>query len=237
MMTAKMMEALKNAGIAKEWHKGDMHRLYIDLSKASDLYYDNYETANFDWARLGINRRERDNGKLWVDLETGEIFSKGIYNSGEVISQIMELVNFLAPDEVEDKEKAEESISIDEVPLTYPEIYDICKEAHIVLIPESGNLRVRNDLPKEMIVKIKAHKAEIVDAMSGYCFQHDVYASNKMHNWAILKRANIADVSFPPVIVVKGSAQEVDAWAREHKDDPFFTDKYTSKYSFCHFEE
>ena len=58
-MIAKMMETLKTAGIAKEWHKGDMHRLYIDLAKAADLYYDNNE--GFEHGRLNINRRERDN--------------------------------------------------------------------------------------------------------------------------------------------------------------------------------
>lgn len=103
MMIAKMMETLKTAGIAKEWHKGDMHRLYIDLAKAADLYYDNNE--GFEHGRLNINRRERDNGKLWVELESGEICTKGIYMDSQVISQIMELVAFLTPAEVEETEE------------------------------------------------------------------------------------------------------------------------------------
>lgn len=106
MMTAKMMDALKNAGIAKEWHKDTMHRLYIDLAKADDLYYDNNETL--EHGRLNINRRERDNGKLWVDMETGEISTKGIYMDSDVIAQIMELVAFLTPEDEEDAEEADE---------------------------------------------------------------------------------------------------------------------------------
>lgn len=103
MMTAKMMEILKGAGIAKEWHKGDMHRFYIDLAKASELYYDNNE--GFAHGRLNINRHERDNGKLWVEIESGEICTKGICMDGEVISQIMELVAFLTPAEVEETDE------------------------------------------------------------------------------------------------------------------------------------
>lgn len=99
MMTTKMMETLKNAGIAKEWHKGDMHRLYVDLAKASELYYDNNE--GFKHARLILNRYERDNGKLWVELESGEIRAKGIGSADEVISQIAELAAFLSPSDAE----------------------------------------------------------------------------------------------------------------------------------------
>lgn len=97
MMTTKMMETLKNAGIANEWHKGDMHRLYIDLAKANELYRNNNE--HLEWGSLNVNRREKDNGKLWIDMETGEISTKGICMDGEVISQIMELVAFLMPAE------------------------------------------------------------------------------------------------------------------------------------------
>lgn len=113
MMTAKMMETLKTVGIAKEWHKDTMHRLYIDLAKAADLYYDNNE--GFEHGRLNINRRERDNGKLWVEIESGEICTKGIYMDGEVISQIMELVAFLTPAEAEEAEgtTAEETTTVE----------------------------------------------------------------------------------------------------------------------------
>lgn len=103
MMTAKMMETLKTAGIAKEWHKDSMHRLYIDLAKADEMYYDNNET--FEHGRLALNRYERQNGKLWIDLETGEVVSKNIGSSEDVTSQIMELVAFLTPAEVEETEE------------------------------------------------------------------------------------------------------------------------------------
>lgn len=108
MMTAKMMEALKNAGIAKEWHKGDMHRLYIEISVACEMYYDNND--HFEHGNIAVNRYEKNNGKVWVDLETGEVCTKGISSSEEVISQIMELAAFLAPAEETTEENTEEAI-------------------------------------------------------------------------------------------------------------------------------
>lgn len=107
MMTAKMMETLKNAGIAKEWHKGDMHRLYIDLAKAGEMYYDNSE--HFEHGNLALNRYERNNGKLWVEIESGEICTKSIHDSEEVISQIMELVAFLHPAETKENSETTET--------------------------------------------------------------------------------------------------------------------------------
>lgn len=95
MMTAKMMEALKAAGIANEWHKGDMHRLYIDLIKADELY--NSNNADLEHARLPLNRYERSNGKMWIDLDSGKICTKSISDSKAVISRIMELANYLTP--------------------------------------------------------------------------------------------------------------------------------------------
>ena len=106
-MTSKMMDALKAAGIAKEWHKGDMHRLYIDLAVACEMYYDNNE--HFQHGRISVNRYERDNGKGWVDMQTCEINTKGISDSDEVISQIMELAAYLMPADEEAEEDAEES--------------------------------------------------------------------------------------------------------------------------------
>lgn len=95
MMTAAMLETLKAAGIANEWHKGDMHRLYIDLIKADKLYSSN--NADLEHARLILNRYERSNGKMWIDLGSGKICTKNIGDSEAVISQIMELVNYLTP--------------------------------------------------------------------------------------------------------------------------------------------
>ena len=111
MMTTKMMETLKNAGIANEWHKGDMHRLYIDLTKASELYFDNNES--FQHGNLALNRYERNNGKLWVEIESGEIRTKSISDAEEVISQIMELVAFLMPEEKTEEEKETEETEED----------------------------------------------------------------------------------------------------------------------------
>lgn len=121
MMTAKMMESLKNAGIANEWHKGDMHRLYIDLAKADEMYYDNNES--FEHGRLALNRRERDNGKVWIEIESGEICTKYIGSSDEVISQIRELVAFLTPAE-EEEEPAEETEEAEETTVWYAVMRD-----------------------------------------------------------------------------------------------------------------
>lgn len=108
-MTVKMMESLKAAGIAKEWNHGDMHRMYIDLDAACEMYYDNNE--HFQHGRIAVNRYERVNGKIWVDMHTCEINTKGIGDSEEVISQIMELAAYLTPDEIisEDAESEESS--------------------------------------------------------------------------------------------------------------------------------
>ncbi len=127
-MTAKMMETLKTAGIATEWHKGDMHRLYIDLAKASEMYYENCETANFKCARLALNRYERNNGKMWIEIESGEICTKSIKDSEEVISQIMELVEFLLPEETIECEEAEENVAIVEEKIAERETVDTREE-------------------------------------------------------------------------------------------------------------
>lgn len=233
-LTEKMMDALKTAGIAKEWHKGDMHRLYIDLAKASELYHDNSE--HFSTGKLSLNRYERNNGKVWIEIESGEICTKCISSADEVISQIMELVSFLLPEEVEEMVEpaaTEDDVVLSQDALTVQEIYDLCKEAHVVLLPDNKSLKVSDKTPADIIRTIRAHKAEIVEALSGYCFSRDVYASCKLHNWSIVKVVTITDVSVPNVTVFSGTAQEVDAWARWHKDDPYFTDRYTAKYCYC----
>ena len=108
MKTINMIDTLKASGIAKEWHNGDMHRLYIDLTKADEFYFENND--GFAHGRLALNRRERSNGKLWIDLETGDFSSKSIDNPNEVISQIMEIVRFLSqPETTENTENKEEN--------------------------------------------------------------------------------------------------------------------------------
>ncbi len=90
MFTAEMISKLN--GIGKEWHKDTMHRFYINLPQADEKYYD---TDNTEHGRLPLNRYERNNGKAWIELESGEFCTKGIQDAKELESCIMELVNLL----------------------------------------------------------------------------------------------------------------------------------------------
>lgn len=112
------------------------------------------------------------------------------------------------------------------------EIYELCVTARINRL-KNGHLTVRCEVSAETAEKIQQHESEIADALSGYCFRHDVYGESGLHNWLIAKRSVIAAVSYPPITVFEGTASEVDAWAKAHRDDPFFTDLYTSKYMYC----
>lgn len=103
--TEKMISALKEMGVANEWHKGGMHRLYINLVQANEIYHDNND--RLEHGRLILNRYERMNGKMWVNLDDNEICSKGI--DDEVIGQIIELVDVLYADA---EETAEETYSV-----------------------------------------------------------------------------------------------------------------------------
>ena len=65
----EVVNALINAKLARRWTKNGMDRLYIDLS-AADAW-----TANSDVfpGRFAVNRYERQNGKMWIDLKTGKV--------------------------------------------------------------------------------------------------------------------------------------------------------------------
>ena len=94
-----------------------MHRLYIDLAVACKMYVDNNE--RFQHGSIAVNSRERRDGKVWVDLESGEINTKYISDSEEVISQIMEIAEYLTPEEIpadntENTENAESAEKIAE---------------------------------------------------------------------------------------------------------------------------
>lgn len=94
MKNEKIIKVMTEAGIANEWHKGDMHRLYIDLSKANDLYMDHEDREH---GQLPMNRHDRMTGKCWIDLETGEISAKNLSDAEGVIACIEELAELLAP--------------------------------------------------------------------------------------------------------------------------------------------
>ena len=105
-MMSEMISILKEIG--SEWHKGSMHRFYIDLAKADDLYRANNET--FEHGSLPINRREKMAGKVWFDLTADEIelVAQNVSDAAEVIASVMELINKLIKDaQGEETENAE----------------------------------------------------------------------------------------------------------------------------------
>lgn len=116
--------------------------------------------------------------------------------------------------------------------MTDLELYNLCRAAK-AHVNSDGDIVVPCPIPDDLTDALKRNKAEIVDALSGYCFHRDVQAGCGLRNWAIFLASAIADVSYPAEMVFTGTAREVDAWAKAHRDDPFFTDKYTSKYSYC----
>lgn len=67
--TEKMINKLLAMGMAKEWVKGDMHRYYIQLGKLDEAY-EGMADAEKRHARLPLNRREREGGKLWIEADT-----------------------------------------------------------------------------------------------------------------------------------------------------------------------
>lgn len=89
----EVVNALINAKLARRWTKNDMDRLYIDLS-AADAW-----TANSDVfpGRFAVNRYERQNGKMWIDLETGKVDTRSIRDADECISQLETIINILVP--------------------------------------------------------------------------------------------------------------------------------------------
>lgn len=90
-MTNINLAALNHIG--KEWHKNDMHRFYINLSDANEIYR-NMEEA--EHGQMPLNRYERQNGKVWIDITTGEIMAKDIQDAEETISCIRELISHLS---------------------------------------------------------------------------------------------------------------------------------------------
>lgn len=91
--------------IGREWHKADMHRFYIDLYAASEFYRNNNE--NLEWGDIPCNRREKDGGKVWIDMETGEISTKGIRDGEGMVNALCELIAIICPEETETQEEVE----------------------------------------------------------------------------------------------------------------------------------
>lgn len=84
----QMINKLREMGITNEWKKNGYNRLYIDLVKANEIYRNNDSMAH---AQLAMNRRDRDNGKMWIEMDSKEICTKWLSSADEVIEQIAEL--------------------------------------------------------------------------------------------------------------------------------------------------
>lgn len=91
-MTAEMIA--KVSTIATRWTKNGMDRLYINIDDANELYTSIEDRAH---GQLTMNRRERSTGKIWIEVESGEICTKGIIDSDEVVSEIEEIIAYLCP--------------------------------------------------------------------------------------------------------------------------------------------
>lgn len=101
----EVVNALINAKLARRWTKNDMDRLYIDLS-AADAW-----TAKSDVfpGRFAVNRYERQNGKMWIDLKTGKIDTRSIRDADECIAQLDTIIGILLPADTPAEEPAEET--------------------------------------------------------------------------------------------------------------------------------
>lgn len=119
---AEMIKALGNIG--KEWHKGDMHRYYIELSVAYEMYSNLDDSAKcLPNYTMPINRFEKGNGKVWIDIESGEIKTKDIRNGEGVVDCIMALIeSLIVPDQAVEEEIKESEES--EATIWYAVVYD-----------------------------------------------------------------------------------------------------------------
>lgn len=129
MMTTAMMNAMIEAGIVKEWHMGDMHRLYINLKKADMLYRAHCEEIGYSDSRmisLNLSAGEIKNGMMWIDMESGEIDVKYIKDEEIAVKQIIAMAAFLskeAEEEIEETVEAVEDADITEIKEYFAEQY------------------------------------------------------------------------------------------------------------------
>lgn len=75
------------------WTKNGMDRVYISVIYLDNIYYDLSDEMKKIGGRLPVNRYERLNGKIWIDVETDEINTKGIDYSSDIISLVKDLLN------------------------------------------------------------------------------------------------------------------------------------------------
>lgn len=95
-MTDKMMKAMEKIG--KRWQKGDMDRFYINITAADELYRSIPDDQKQHGA-LACNRRERELGKVWIDVKSDAIEMKGFRSYDEMHECITDLIAYLEPTE------------------------------------------------------------------------------------------------------------------------------------------
>lgn len=109
------------------------------------------------------------------------------------------------------------------------ELFSLCKRYSLRM--HEGKLVACTPVSPEDKALISAHKPELIQALSGYCFDYQVRHFDAPKRWSVVKASAIAIVEYQPVTVFSGTAAEVDQWSKDNKDDPLFTDAYTSRYS------
>lgn len=135
MMNEKMISRLTDKG-ARRWTKGEHDRLYID-SAILGLEIDRYKSGNISYAEFkgekisNSRAAELDAVKVWIDLATGEICTKGGRVSAcatmrEAAEELIEAVEA----EIAAEEAAEQPQTITLADLFDSVFTDISCEAH-----------------------------------------------------------------------------------------------------------
>lgn len=80
-MEQQKIDKLTGLGF-RRWQKDAYDRLYIGYKVLDDWAIANNEQRPYAW----MNRFERQNGKIWIETETGEICTKDIESANEIKS-------------------------------------------------------------------------------------------------------------------------------------------------------
>ena len=129
--TKKVIETLIENKLARLWRKNGIERLYIDLT-AVDAW-----TANCDEfpGRFAVNRYDRFNGKMWIDLANDEIATRNMGHGEECTAQLDTIISILVPEETEATEDMAETAEND----------GIDEEVAVYVVMRHGNPGTLND--------------------------------------------------------------------------------------------
>lgn len=83
MTSNEMIAKIERKG-GRRWTKGNMDRLYIDMSKVNAWSENNADIRLYGW----MNRYEIQDGRIWYDVATGEFRTRGIRHEGEVVKLV-----------------------------------------------------------------------------------------------------------------------------------------------------